>query len=124
MPYKDSLKRREANRKAQSRRRGGDMGVTESQGVTVTPTSEGVTAGVTDVIPSGQGVTRLNPATMKPYTAMRDFSDEVLTEYERKWGWFEPHYEPGPRGYVVGDVLDFQHSRFEFINRVWHQTRP
>ena len=120
MTYSSKEAQKEATKERVRRYRALQKGVTP-------PTSEGVTQteGVTGQgVTSGVGVTRLNPATMKPYTAMRDFSDEVLTEYERKWGWFEPHYEPGPRGYVVGDVLDFQHSRFEFINRVWHQTRP
>ena len=120
MPYKDSSKRKEATKERVRRYRALQKGVTPSTSEGVTQT-EGVTGqGVT----SGVGVTRLNPATMKPYTAMRDYPGRVLTEYERKWGWFEPHYEPGPRGYVVGDILDLQHSGYDFNNRVWHQTRP
>jgi hypothetical protein len=78
--------------------------------------AKGMTKGV---IPSGQGMTRLNPANMKPYTAMKDYPERVLTEYERKWGWFEPHYEPAPRGYVVGDVLDLQHAPDLMIARLY-----
>ena len=85
MPYKDSLKRREANRKAQSRRRGGD---------------EGVTAGVTDVIPSGQGV----------------------TVWER--GGYRGEYIDGVfcvngKPYSIGDILDLQHAPYSMIARLY-----
>ena len=127
MPYKDSLKRREANRKAQSRRRGGDMGVTESQGVTVVPTSEGVTAGVTDVIPSGQGVTGVNPPDVNPKPrnvnpggmvrvnpanglaygpSMASLPDGVLAEYERKWKQYEPRYGGIPGEHMAHIAID------------------
>ena len=98
--YKDAEKQKEANRKAQAKRRGYDTeGMTE-QGVT--------------------GMTRLNPGTMKPYgPSMAVMPDEVLSEYERKWGWYEAKYSPCPRGYVIGDILDLQHAPHGLIANLY-----
>jgi len=100
MPYKDSSKRKEANRKAQARCRGGDEGMTVVEGVTETPTSEGVTAGVTDVIPSGQGV----------------------TVWER--GGYRGEYIDGVfcvngKPYSIGDILDLQHAPYQLIHNLY-----
>ena len=81
MPYKDSSKRREVNKRAQARRRGGDVeGVTQPGG-------------------DSQGVTRLNPANGLAYgPSMAAMPDRVLAEYERKWHQTEPAYGDGQPG--------------------------
>ena len=45
--YKDKAKQRKANREAMRKKRGITEGITKEQGITPSPTSEGITQGIT-----------------------------------------------------------------------------